>query len=126
MFSFSPSNLIMESSTLVPFSRSAFALSFVMKQSEAPLSHRTLTQSRFVGIRCNCSRQESAMLLSHTLADPEISCREVSIFSSLVHPFTPQGLFFLHSSSLCSLRKHDQQAPFSFNIFILSSFGFNR
>ena len=97
-----------------------------MKQSEAPLSHRTLTQLRLVGIRCICNRQEFAMLLSHTVADPEIPCKEASIFSSLwsvwwchlVHPFTPQGLFFLHSSSLCPLLKHDQQAPFSFSISV--------
>ena len=81
IFSFSPPTLIMENSTFVPFSRSAFALSFVMKQSEAPLSHRTLIQSHFVGIRCICSRQESVMLLS--LADLEIPCKEVAIFSSL-------------------------------------------
>ena len=73
----------MESSTFVPLSHSAFALAFVMKQSEAPLSHRTLTQPRFVGIRCICNRQESAILLSHTLVDPEISCKEVSFFSCL-------------------------------------------
>ena len=42
---------------------------------------------RFVGIRCNCSRQESAMLLSHTLADPEIPCKEVSIFFYLCEVF---------------------------------------
>ena len=83
IFSLSPPTLIMESSTFVPFSGSAFALSFVMKQSEAPLSHRTLTQPRFVAICCICNRQESAMLLSHTLADPEIPCKAVSIFSSL-------------------------------------------
>ena len=81
-FPLSPPTLITESSTFVSFSRSAFALSFVMKESEAPLSHRTLTQSRFVGIPCICSREESAMLLSHTLADPEIPCREVLLFSS--------------------------------------------
>lgn len=87
IFSFSPPALIMESSTFVPFSRSAFALSFVMKQSEAPLSHRTLIQSHFVGIRCICSRQESVMLLSHTLADLEIPCKEVSIFFIFVKCF---------------------------------------
>ena len=87
IFSLSPPTLIMESSTFVPFSRSAFTLSLVMKQSEAPLSHRTLTQSRFVGIRCICSRQESEMWLSHTLADPEIPCKEVSIFFIFVKCF---------------------------------------
>ena len=112
IFSFSPLALIMESSTFVPFSRSAFALSFVMKQSEAPLSHRTLIQSHFVGIRCICSRQESVMLLSHTLADLEIPCKEVSIFfifvKCLVMPFgasihTARSLLFTLKQSVSSL-----------------------
>ena len=83
IFSLSPPTLVMGSSTFVPFSLSAFALSFVMKQSEAPLSHKPLTQARFVGIRYICSSQESAILLSHKLSDPEIPCEEVSVFSSL-------------------------------------------
>ena len=40
-----------------------------------------------MGIRCNCCRQESVMLLSYTLADPEIPCKEVSIFFNFVKCF---------------------------------------
>ena len=71
IFSLCAPTLMTESSTLDPLSFSCFALVFVIKQSDAALSHIILASPLLVLTLCARSRQVSMFVLWHTLAEAE-------------------------------------------------------